>query len=266
MKEFLQKVWRYIVDKMPGELFVSLIVMLVIAIIAIILGHAIKKADPKKPTKGLAMWAETLVTFSDNKVKDILGDAYLPFAPYFLFLVCFIPLAFVTGLFGMPSPMTYYTIPLCLAFVTWVGIQLSAIRFQKLDYLKSFTSPLPSWLPVFVPINMLSKFSPMMSLSIRLFGNALAGTILMTLVYWGTGMLSDLLVVALHIATSSKVNFVGMVVAPVLHAYFDAFSAYIQMTIFTTLTLLFIAAESPAPVNVAKDKKSKKKKKLKAKI
>ena len=259
MKEFFNKIYKYFIDKAPGELIVSLIIMLVIAIIGIILGLAIRKADPKKPTKGLANIAEIMVTFADDKVKGTLGTAYLPFSTYYLFLVIYIPLAFVAGLFGLASPMNYYTIPLCLALVTWLGIQISAIIFQKLDYLKSFASPLPGWIPILAPINMLSKLSPLLSLSIRLFGNALAGSILMTLVYWGTGSLSNLILSLVNLG--GNFNFVGVIVAPVLHAYFDAFSAYIQMTIFTTLTLLLIATEIPAPVNVDKNKKRKNKEK-----
>ena len=93
-----------------------------------------------------------------------------------------------------------------------------------------------------------------MSLSIRLFGNAVAGYILMWLVYWGTGMLSE---VVFNLADA---NIFGMVIAPWLHAYFDAFGAFVQTTIFTSLTLLLIASEVPVPVD-AKEKKGKKAKK-----
>lgn len=266
MKEFFGKILDYFANTAKPELIASLICMFIIAIIAIILGQAIKKADPTKPTKGLAFAAETLVGYCENQIKEILGSAYLKFTPYFLFLVTYIPVAFVIGLFGLPSPMTYFTIPLCLAIVTWFGIQLSAIYFQKIEYLKGFCSPLPTWLPVFVPINILGKLGPLMSLSIRMFGNALAGYILMWLVYWGTGMLSDAIFVPLF--NIEGMNIFGAVIASVLHAYFDAFGAFIQMTIFTTLTLLLIASEIPAPVEIDMEKYNKKmeKKALKAKM
>ena len=254
MKDFFKKIIEYFANTAKGELIVSLLVMFIIAVVAIILGIAVKKADPKKPPKGLVFIAETIVTASDNKIKDTLGTAYLKFSPYYVFLLLYVPMAFVIGLFGVPSPMTYFTIPLCLAFVTWLGIQLSAIRYQKLDYLKSFASPLPTWLPVFVPINILGKCAPLMSLSIRLFGNAVAGYILMWLVYWGTGMLSEAII------NVAGANIFGMIIAPWLHAYFDAFGAFVQTTIFTSLTLLLIASEVPVPVN-AKEKKVKKQKK-----
>lgn len=243
MKEFFNNIWNYIVNKMPGELMVSLLVMLIIAIFAIILGKAISKADPTKTPKGLAFVADFIVDKVTNLIDDILGDAYEKFTPYAIFLVTYIPLAFMAGLFGLASPMTYYTIPLCLALVSWLGINLSAIKYQKLDYLKGFTSPLPAYIPIFVPINMLSKLAPLMSLSIRMFGNALAGYILMYLVYWGCGKLSAL------IFTSAQYNFVAWLIAPILHAYFDIFGAVIQTLIFVLLTMLLISAEIPAPVH-----------------
>lgn len=248
MKDILDKIVKYFAYTAKPELIVSLLVMLIIAIIAIILGCAIKKADPKKPTKGLAFLAETIVSHADDKIIDTLGTAYLKFTPYLVFLLLYVPISFTISLFGLASPMTYFTIPLCLAFVSWLGIQLSAIHYQKIEYLKGFTSPLPTWLPVFVPINILSKLSPLLSLSIRLFGNAVAGYILMWLVYWGTGMLSE------AILSIEGFNIIGMVIAPWLHAYFDAFGAFIQTTIFTTLTMLLIATEIPAPVNVDENK------------
>lgn len=248
MKDILAKIWRYFVDKAQGELIVSLLVMFVVAIIAIILGIAIKKADYKKPTKGMAFVAETIVNLADSQVNDILGTAYGKFTPVLVFMYLYIPLAFIAGLFGFASPITYYTIPLCLALISWFGIQLSAIHYQKIEYLKGFTSPLPTYIPVFVPINILSKISPLLSLSIRMFGNAVAGYILMWLVYWGTGMLSE------AVLNLADWNVFGMIIAPWLHAYFDIFGAFIQTLIFTTLTMLLIASEIPAPVNVDPEK------------
>ena len=56
-------------------------------------------------------------------------------------------------------------------------------------------------------------------------------------------------------------NVFGAVIASVLHAYFDAFGAFVQTTIFTTLTLLLISSEIPAPVNVDLNKKTRKQRK-----
>ena len=254
----MKKIWDYIVHDMPAELIVSLFVMLIIAIIAIILGHAIKKADPTKAPKGLAFVADFLVEHSMNSVDGTLGTAYEKFVPYYIFLILFIPLCFVSGLFSLPSPIMYFSIPLTLAIVSFLGIQISSIYYNKWSYLKGFTDPLPPWLPILAPVNLLGKIAPILSLSIRMFGNAIAGYMLMTLVYWGTGTLSDSIINALHLSANG-INFVGVFVAPLFHAYLDIFSAFIQTLIFVTLTMLLISVEIPAPV--AKKEKNKETKK-----
>ena len=45
IKSFFKNIWNYFVNEAKGELLVSLLVMLIIAIFAIILGNAIKKAE-----------------------------------------------------------------------------------------------------------------------------------------------------------------------------------------------------------------------------
>ena len=69
----------------------------------------------------------------------------------------------------------------------------------------------------------------------RLFGNILIGTILMSLVYQFTGWVSALII---------PFNFLGPVIAPVLHAYFDVFAGCIQTLVFVTLSSILIAIEA----------------------
>lgn len=250
----MKKIWEYIVHDMPGELIVSLFIMLIIAIVAIILGAKIKKADPTKPPKGAAFIADFLVDSSMKQINSILGTAYEKFTPYYIFLILYIPLAFISGLFALPSPIMYFSIPLTLAIVSFLAIQISSIYYNRWGYLKGFSDPLPPWLPIMAPINLLGKSSPILSLSIRMFGNAVAGYMLMTLVYWATGSLSGLLVTKLLHLNYAGINFIGVFITPFLHAYLDVFSAFVQTLIFITLTMLLISVEIPAPV-AKKEKK-----------
>ena len=73
----------------------------------------------------------------------------------------------------------------------------------------------------------------------RLFGNILSGSILMSLVYTATGLASDILLSW----TGLSFNIVGIIIAPILHCYFDVFSGCIQMYIFVSLTMAFVNSE-----------------------
>ena len=74
-----------------------------------------------------------------------------------------------------------------------------------------------------LPMNIIGKFSTMVSMSLRLFGNVMSGTLMMALVY---GLLPKLLTLAWP---------------AFLHAYFDVFSGAIQSYVFCMLTMVFIS-------------------------
>ena len=58
-------------------------------------------------------------------------------------------------------------------------IQYASIRYQKWGAFKSLFDPIF----LFFPINVISEFATPVSLSLRLFGNILAGTVMMALYY-----------------------------------------------------------------------------------
>ena len=78
--------------------------------------------------------------------------------------------------------------------------------------------------PLFLPINLLSMWAPLLSLSFRLFGNAVAGWVLMEVMYTALKELSN--------AIFGLPFFVAPFITPALHAYFDIFSGFIQTLVF----------------------------------
>ena len=62
-------------------------------------------------------------------------------------------------------------------------------------------------------------------MALRLFGNMLAATLLISLIYQGL----------------SSINFFAQIGLPIVaHAYFDLFDGTIQMLVFTMLTVVYI--------------------------
>ena len=123
-----------------------------------------------------------------------------------------------------------------LAAVTCILIEVySAKERGTKGYIKSWFEPFAP----FVILNVMSKFSTLLSLSLRLFGNILSGGILMSVIYQMLGSISKM------IPLIGKFNIFGVVIAPVLHFYFDLFSGVMQAFIFITLTISFIGKELP---------------------
>ena len=99
--------------------------------------------------------------------------------------------------------------------------------------------------PVFLPINLVSMWAPLLSLTLRLFGNAISGWVIMSLVYGSLESVSDSIFANLPEWISGSL--IAPFITPVLHAYFDFFSGFIQTTVFLFLSMIFISQEEPEP-------------------
>jgi len=126
---------------------------------------------------------------------------------------------------GIRPPTADWSMTVSLAIASFVLIQVIGVKYRGKEYLGSFFKPVF----VFLPINLIGEIARPISLSFRLFGNILAGTIMMTMVYELTPI------------------FVHFIIPAALHAYFDLFAGVLQTYIFCTLGLSFISSASEAP-------------------
>ena len=211
----------------PGEVISSLIVMLIIVILAIIIAIQAHFQDPLKKPKGLLLIAEIGVQFFDNFVKDLTGSALPNFGGFIMGVATYLFIAFIFGLTGLPSPVTYMAVPLSLGLTTFLLIHLISAKFTKWRYFKRYVDPLP----VFLPVNLLSMWAPLLSLTLRLFGNAIAGWALLTIVEFSLRDASA--AIFSFVPSGWNEIFLAPIPLAVLHAYFDLFSGLIQTVVFT---------------------------------
>ena len=225
---------------LSGETISSLIVVGILVLLSFYIAIRARFADPLKKPKGILFLAEVGVTFFDNLVEDLMGKRYRGFGGFIMAVACYLFISFIWGLTGLPAPITYLATPLSLGLIAFVLIHANAIRFNKFKYFKRFIEPVP----IFLPINLISMWAPLLSLTMRLFGNALAGWTLMTLLYGAIGSLGNVVIEhagqAMHFG-----GFIAPFITPVLHAYFDLFSGLIQTVVFLFLTMIFVANEGP---------------------
>lgn len=225
-----------------GALFSSGCVLLILLILAIIINIKARHVDPLKKPKGILFLFESLVKMFDNLCEDIMGRHFDGFGGFMLGLAAYLFLAFIFGLTGLPAPVTNLSVPLSLGLTTFLLIHFTAIRTNKWKYFKRYIDPIPK-VPLFLPINLLSMWSPLISISFRLFGNAIAGWVLMSLVYYALENISILIFSFLPTGVGSL--FIAPFIAPILHLYFDLFSGFIQTTVFCMLSMMLIGQEGP---------------------
>ena len=237
-----------------AEFITSMIVMLLVIIFSFAVYFRLKKSNPLEKPKGIVNIAEVIVSFGDEKVNELMGcpKYFSNFAGYIIPLCAYIFLGFFVGMMGipnfivlgrkadgyllnettrfsaLPSPFTNLTFTLLIGLITVVLIEVTKMRTDKWKYVNQFVFTFPPLLPL------ATNFVPMLSLGIRLFGNAFAGFCVMTLLYQ---------------SFYAMLNHFGLILAPMimpfLHAYFDLFSGFIQTIVFVMITMMDIAQAAP---------------------
>ena len=133
---------------------------------------------------GVQHLAEMTEEFVNDQAESIIGHGYERFTPYLIALLLFILLSNLLGLVpGLESPTANVTVPLGFALCTFLYYHYHGIREHGFSYIKQFLGPVwwLSWL--LFPIEVISHCARVLSLTVRLYANMLAGD-LVTLAFF----------------------------------------------------------------------------------
>lgn len=199
------------------DIVVQWVVILVLGSLAYLLTRNLKRVPGKK---------QIALEYMYGTVKDLvqenMGESYLTYIPYIGSLIIYLLVLNLLGLVGVKPPTQNLSVTIALALGTFIVIQYTAIkRNGPLGYLKGYGEPYLAMLP----LNVMERIILPVSLSLRLFGNMLAATILLELLYEALGAIGPIAQLGLPI---------------IAHGYFDVFDGTIQMLVFTMLTMINI--------------------------
>ena len=198
-----------------------LIVIMIILGFAIAANIAMRRAT--EVPSGFQNVVELVVEKLDGVVDGAMGRNAPGFRNYIGTVFIFILISNLSGLLGLRPPTADYGVTLPLGILTFLLIHINQFRYQKPKAIwRDMCSPLPPWLPIWFPINLISEIAVPVSLSLRLFANVLSGTVMMALVYGLLGWFATIWPAALHV-------------------YFDLFSGAIQTYVFCMLTMTYIS-------------------------
>jgi F-type H+-transporting ATPase subunit a len=156
----------------PDYIAIAYLVVVLLIALAYVLRSRLSVENPGK----LQIVFEDLVGGLRGMLSDIVG----PKGPEFLTLVgtvgSFILVCNLVGLIpGFMAPTSSINVTLGCAITVWVYYHIQGVKEQGLlPYLKHFAAPpgAPLFIaPIMLPIEIISHFSRVLSLSLRLFGN-----------------------------------------------------------------------------------------------
>jgi len=132
----------------------------------------------EKPN-GLQHLAEMLNEGVEEQSESIIGHGFERFTSYLTVLFLFILLANLVGLIpGLESPTANASVPLGFAVVTFLYYHYHGIRVNKGAYIKQFVGPVWWLYWLLFPIEVISHFARILSLTVRLYANMFAGDLL----------------------------------------------------------------------------------------
>ena len=162
--------------------------------------------------------AETIVTKLNSMVEEMVGERAKAFVPYLTTVLLFIAISNLIGLVGFKSPTKDLNVTAALAIMSIILIEYAGISRKGFGkWLREFKEPVA----IVTPINILEVFTRPLSLCLRLFGNVVAGFVIMELI-----------------------KMCVPVFVPVAFSfYFDIFDGLLQAYVFVFLTSLYIKME-----------------------
>ncbi|MGI6577388.1 MAG: F0F1 ATP synthase subunit A [Eubacteriales bacterium] len=197
-------------------IFNTWIIMLLLIVLAVIARIKLRKF--KLVPTGVQNLIEAAVEMFDNFATNALGDKLSYISPWFFMVFAYILTSSLLSVFGLRAPTADFATTFALSLASFLLMIGMGLRHRKGGYLKSFFEPHP----LFFPLTLISELSKPVSLSFRLFGNMLSGTILLTLYYALTPI------------------FVQIGIPTLLHAFFDVIFGALQTYIFVILSLMYV--------------------------
>jgi F-type H+-transporting ATPase subunit a len=169
--------------------------------------------DVERP-KPIQHLAEAAQGFVSDQSEAIIGHGYERFTSYLTALGLFILLCNLAGLIpGLESPTANVVVPLGIALVTFVYYHYQGVRENGFAYIKQFLGPV-WWLAwLLLPIEIISHFARILSLTVRLYANMFAGDLL-TLVFFSMVPIGiPLVFLGLHLGVAVIQTYVFMLLA-----------------------------------------------------
>ncbi|MDE5553237.1 MAG: F0F1 ATP synthase subunit A [Malacoplasma sp.] len=242
--------------ELQPEIFSIFLVFIIITFFVIFYNVKIRKLDSKESPSGLTLLIFNLINYFKLLVSDMLGQKFVKWTPYFLTLFVYIWGSNLIGILGFENPTSTTTVTFSLGIITVVGTFVLGVRFQRskyfLKYFFKFThlnkkTGEKKLIPYFFnPLGVLDNVTPLLSISLRLWGNIFAGALILSLFYSISMALAGFN--PLVNSGSPFMLIMGFISAP-LHGFFDLLAGTIQAFVFTMLTLSYWGAETNSDAN-----------------
>jgi F-type H+-transporting ATPase subunit a len=219
----------------------AVIYMWVSAVIVFFFFFIVAKRSKKMPGR-LQIMGEVLVNFARGHLTGQIGEKGKKYYYIILTLFTYIMVTNLIGLIPKPlqikpyTPTTNINVTFGLAFAVFCVTQFQGFKRHGVGgYVRSWMTPpgVPKALgiplnAIFLPVHVMGEFFKPLSLSVRLFGNTIAGHLII------------LVMLGLMLQYVTAIVILPAALFVVIMTGFEIFVAFIQAYIFSLLSVVYI--------------------------
>jgi F-type H+-transporting ATPase subunit a len=193
--------------------------LLVVALLMALAAAVRSSLSPDKPGR-LQHIFELLYGFLKTQASEVGIHHPEKYSAFFGTVFIFVLAMNLIGIIPIfESPTMEVAVPAGLALSTWVYYHVMGVReLGTLQYMKHFLGPVIWLAPLMIFIEIIGHFARMLSLTVRLYGNMLAGEQI----------------------TNAFIGLTYLVV-PVLFMGLHVFVAFLQAYVFSLLTMIYVS-------------------------
>ncbi len=213
------------------------VVSIILVTFSLIYYFRLQKQKIDETPHGFVLLVQIYISFIRNLTIEIFGLKGEKLTSFFLYLFSYICLSNLIGIIGLSNPTSSLTTTFSLGLMMWFGVFFVGLKYQKISYLKNFCCCLKiknKKIPLAInPLEVISCISPLISISLRLWGNVFAGGLILSLWFYFTNYIFE------KIPIIGVINILGGLTMAPLHVYFDLLCGIIQALVFVLLTMVY---------------------------
>ena len=196
-------------EVIPDFLVMALLVLVAVSVLCVLIRPRLSVENPGR----LQILLEEALSFVYSMVDDYIGPKGRNYVTLVGTMFIFILIGNLMGLVpGLKSPTSNINVTLGCALTVFVYYQYQGFKEQGVwGYIKHFMVPpgAPIWIfPIYLPIEIISHLSRVLSLSLRLFGNIFGEELVILILFSIIPFLVPLPMMFLGIITASLQAFI----------------------------------------------------------
>lgn len=228
-----------------NQIFSLISLVFITLVLSVLIYVAVKRQKVNKAPNAAIILVETAIIGGDKFISETHESKFDKANPYLISLFVFIFFGNILSIIGLAPVGSSLSAVLAATVVSWLGTAGVGIAYNKVKYVIKLLNPL----------EFASNYSPIISMTFRVYGNIIGGVVLVSLASIFLNNIWSKIIGVQATSEASIFNPFGILILPAFNLYFDLFGGAIQAFVFVVLTMSYWSQAAEVDVKEKHKKK-----------